>query len=185
MGSAIAFGVEGLLEAYCGVSVRWIGEEALEGIAEALWREASAWKGDGLLVEGATAGVIELVVGEGEDEGGFATGEGFGGGANAAMMQDGACVGEDGAIRGVRDGEKVRGEVIWRQACRIDTDQDNAQPHVKGCLGDLGVEVLGKQGQEGAKTDDKRRCALAEEAFNLRRKRWYGGSEGGRRRERR
>jgi hypothetical protein len=40
IGSAIAFGVEGLLEALCSGAVLRMGEEALEGIAEALGREA-------------------------------------------------------------------------------------------------------------------------------------------------
>ncbi len=103
-----SFGVELLGEG--GRAAGGVGgvEDLAEGGGEAGGRDFVAWDRGGDAQAPGSGGVVELVVGEGDDDGGAAGSHGLGGGADAAVVDRGAAAGEDGGEGSVGEGGDLR-----------------------------------------------------------------------------
>lgn len=97
-------------------------------------------------------GVVGLVEAVGDDQRGNAVAEGFGAGADAALVDDGGGSGEDSVEWGVGDGEDGRGE-IGRGGVAAGEEDGAAVESLSGAGGD-GVEIPSDVDDGGAEGED-------------------------------
>lgn len=128
------------------------GEEAGESVGQVPLGNAVAGEDLGDAEAAESVGVVGLIEPVGDDERGDAVAEGFGAGADTALVNDGGRAGEDAIERRVVEGEGGGGEV--GRGGIVAGEKDGAASEALGDAGGGRVEIAGDVDDGGAEGED-------------------------------